>query len=120
VVLLAGEPGIGKSRIARALRERLARELHTCVRCDASPYHQTSPLRPVIAQLKRAAGFGHDDPPARKLDKLEALLAGSAENLGEVAPLFAALLSLPTGDRYPPLALSPPRQKERTLAALVD
>jgi class 3 adenylate cyclase len=120
VVLLTGEPGIGKSRLTEALRERLAGEPHTPVTFHCSPHYQTSPLHPVIEQLERAAGFASDDMPDQKLDKLEALLAQATEDIREAAPLLAALLSLPAGDHYPPLDLSPQRRRERTLEALVD
>ncbi|TIS47560.1 AAA family ATPase [Mesorhizobium sp.] len=119
VVLLAGEPGIGKSRLVRALRRRLESEPHTIVSHYCSPYHQASPLHPVIGLLERAAGFAADDLPGVRLNKLEALLALSTEDVAAV-PLLAALLSLPADDRYPPLELSPHRQKERTLEVLVD
>ncbi|MCP3395529.1 AAA family ATPase [Bradyrhizobium sp. CCGB12] len=120
VVLLTGEPGIGKSRLVRALRGRLDDEPHMPLSHYCSPHHQTSPLYPVIGLLKRAAGFAADDPSATRLDKLEALLALSTEHVIAVAPLLAALLSLETDARYPPLDMSPRRQKERTLDALVD
>jgi len=120
VVLLTGEPGIGKSRLVRALRGRLENEPHTPLSHYCSPHHQTSPLHPVIGLLERAAGFGADDAAATKLDKLEALLALSRDDVTAVAPLLAALLSLETGARYPPLDMSPHRQKERTLEELVD
>ncbi|KRQ93785.1 adenylate cyclase [Bradyrhizobium jicamae] len=120
VVLLVGEPGIGKSRLVRALRGRLENEPLTVLSHYCSPHHQTSPLHPVIGLLERAAGFTADDPAATKLDKLEALLALSSDDVTAVAPLLAALLSLETEPRYPPLDLSPHRQKERTLDVLVD
>ncbi|MBH5398732.1 AAA family ATPase [Bradyrhizobium sp. CNPSo 4010] len=120
VVLLTGEPGIGKSRLVRALRGRLANEPHTALSHYCSPHHQTSPLNPVIGLLERAAGFAADDPAAARLDKLEALLALSSDDVTKVAPLLAAVLSLETNTRYPPLEMSPHRQKERTLEALVD
>ncbi|WP_418160169.1 AAA family ATPase [Benzoatithermus flavus] len=119
VVLLAGEPGIGKSRLVSALRERLAHEPHTPLSQFCSPFHQTSALHPVIALLERAAGFARDDDPAQKLAKLEALLAQAAEGMAEAAPLLAGLLSIPTGTRYLPLSLSPPMRKERTPEALL-
>ena len=120
VVLLSGEPGIGKSRIGATLLERLAGEPHVRLRYFCSPYHSTSPMHPFISQLKRAANFEPDDPPRVKLDKLEALFAPSTKHLAEDVQLMSELLSIPTEERYPPLALSPQQKKERTLAALID
>ena len=77
VVLLSGEPGIGKSRLTAALLERLATEPHTRLRYFCSPQHTDSALYPIISQMERAAGFAHDDTAQAKLDKLDALLAQS-------------------------------------------
>ncbi len=118
VVLIAGEAGIGKSRIVAALAEHLQREPHIDLRYFCSPYHQDSALFPFIDQLGRAAGFAHDDPPASRFEKLEALLARAAPPDDDVA-LLADLLSLPPSQRHPLPNLSPQRKKERTLEALV-
>jgi class 3 adenylate cyclase len=120
IVLIAGEPGIGKSRLVAALAERIAGEPHTRLRYQCSPYHSNSALRPFISQLERAAGFKADDTSAQRLDKLKAVLAMGASQVQAIAPLFAALLSIPFGERYPPLALSPTQQRRRTLRALLD
>jgi predicted ATPase len=74
----------------------------------------------LIEQLERAAGFARNDPPGMRLDKLEALLARGTKRLDKVVPLIAALLGVPTGERYPALTFTPEVQKRRTLQALVE
>ena len=120
VVLLSGEPGIGKSRIGATLLERLTGEPHVRLRFFCSPYHSDSPLHPFVNQLKRAACFEPDDPPRIKLDNLETLFAPSTKNLAEDVQLVAELMAIPTEERYLPLKLSPEQKKERTLAVLID
>ncbi len=120
VVLLSGEPGIGKSRLLRALREQLGDEPHTPLHYQCSSCYRNTALYPVIDQLERAAGFQRDDTTEAKLNKLEELLAEGANRVEEMAPLVADLLAVPTGGRYPPLTLSPQRQKARTLEVLVE
>jgi class 3 adenylate cyclase len=117
VVLISGEPGIGKSRLTAALSEHIGTEPHTRLRYFCSSHHQDSAFYPVIVQLERAAGFARDDGPETKLDKLAALFAPAAED-GDVS-LLVELLSLPGGDRYAPLELSPQRKKELTFTALL-
>jgi class 3 adenylate cyclase/predicted ATPase len=119
VVLISGEPGIGKSRIAQAVGERLSGGPHTRLRRFCSPHHQDSALYPTITQLGRAAGFRRDDADQQRLDKLEAVLLEATSDLSEAAPLIADLLSVPTGDRYPRLNLTPQKRKEKTLRALL-
>jgi class 3 adenylate cyclase/predicted ATPase len=118
VVLVSGEAGLGKSRITAALAERLHGEPHIRLRYFCSPYYQDSALFPFIDQLGRSAGFVRDDPPAAKLEKLDALLARAAPS-DEDAAFLADLLSLPASERHPLPDLSPQRKKERTLEALI-
>ena len=117
VVLLAGEPGIGKSRLVAALQEHIEGEPHTRLRYFCSPHHQDSALHPFIAQLQRTAGFEREDTPEARLDKLRAVL--STVSTDEDVAVLAELLSIPTGDRSLPIALTPQRKKERSFNALV-
>jgi class 3 adenylate cyclase/predicted ATPase len=118
VVLVSGEPGLGKSRIAAALAECLHAEPHLRLRYFCSPYHQDSALYPFIDQLGRASGFARDDLPAAKLEKLEAVLARATPPDEDVA-LLADLLSLPVSERHPLPNLSPQRKKGQILEALI-
>jgi class 3 adenylate cyclase/predicted ATPase len=118
VVLVCGEPGIGKSRFTAELEERLQAERHLRLRYFCSPYRQDSALFPFIDQLSQAAGFARDDTPAAKLEKLEALLGLAAPPDEDVA-FLADLLSVPASERHPLPNLSPQRKKERTLEALL-
>jgi hypothetical protein len=116
VVLLSGEPGIGKSRLTVELQKRVQADTH--LRYFCSPHHQDSALYPIINQLQQAARFRHDDTDQQRLDKLEAVLA-QLNNDKDAAPLIADLLSIPTGGRYPPLELTPQKRKGKTLRALL-
>lgn len=120
VVLLAGEPGIGKSRVATTLQERLQGEPHIRLRYFCSPHHSDSALYPVITHLEHAAGFEREDGPERRLEKLEALLARSRNRFEDDLPFLAELLSLPVGNGAPALNLSPRRKKEKTFEALLN
>jgi predicted ATPase/class 3 adenylate cyclase len=119
VVLVGGEPGIGKSRLVQTVRERVGVDPHIRLRYQCSPYYTNSAFYPIITQLERAAQFARNDTAAQKLDKLETLLGQATVQVADVAPLFAALLAIPSDNRYPPLTLTPQQQKDQTLEALV-
>ena len=116
VVLLSGEPGIGKSRLTAALMERLTNELHTRLRYFCSPQHSDSALYPIISQMERSL-VSRDDTAQAKLDKLDAVLAQTATSKQDAA-LFAEMLSLPNDGRYPALNMDPRQRRRRTLEAL--
>src|SRR3954465_14897298 len=118
VVLIPAEPGVGKSRLAEVLAERIAAEPHIRMRWFCSPYHQDSALYPVIAQMERAAGFMHGDEPAARLSKLQALLAAAGPSPEDVT-LIASLHALPTATLPPLPDLTPQRKKEKTFEALL-
>ena len=117
VVLISAEPGVGKSRLAEALVERIGTEPHARLRYFCSPHHQDSALYPVIAQMERAADFLHADAPAERLIKLQTLLAPTTPPMEDVA-LIADLHSLPSAGLAPPLDATPQRKKEKTFEAL--
>jgi predicted ATPase/class 3 adenylate cyclase len=119
VVVLTGEPGIGKSHIALALEERLESEPHITLRHFCSAHHTNSALYPFIRQLERASRFERSDSPAEKFAKLEALLKRSGADADRVVAPLANLLSLPLNDRYHVPEMSPQKRKEMTLAALL-
>jgi predicted ATPase/class 3 adenylate cyclase len=119
VVLISGEPGIGKSALADVLREHVASKGYTRATYRCSPYHTNSALYPVITHLQRLWRWERDDTPAGKLDKMEKTLRKTSLPLKEVVPLFAALCSLPLPEgRYPPLGLTPQQEKQQTQDAL--
>jgi class 3 adenylate cyclase/tetratricopeptide (TPR) repeat protein len=117
VVLLSGEPGIGKSRLTAALMERLSTEPYTRLRYFCSPQHTDSALYPIISQMERAAGFAHEDTAQAKLDKLDALLARSFTPRQDAA-LLAEMLSLSYDGRYPTAELTPQQRRRKTMEAL--
>ncbi len=118
VVVLIGEPGIGKSRLAQAMLQQPAREPHTRLRYFCSPHHQASALYPFITQLEHAAGISREDMAEARLAKLEALLARSHAGAEEIG-FIAERMSIPTGDKYRLPDLTPQRRKEKTLEALL-
>jgi class 3 adenylate cyclase/predicted ATPase len=119
VVLVTGEAGVGKTRLAIALEEHIQNEPHFRQRYFCSPYRQDSALFPFVDQMARAARLAPTDPPAVKLAKLEAFLARGASSDEEIA-LLTDLMSMPSAPRRPLPNLGPQRKKERTLEALIS
>jgi predicted ATPase len=118
-VLLSGEPGIGKSRLVLAFRERLRSEDRTRVSYACSPYHASSALWPAVQQLERAARLTRDDAPAERVAKLKALLAEAVEPTGEMVAVLAELLGVPADGTLRPLNLTPQQKKARIFDALL-
>ena len=119
VVLLSGEPGIGKSRLVQTLGQQALAEGATRIEFRCSPYHQNSAFHPIIDHLQRLMGFQRDEPAESKLDKLRRMLSTYRFTEPDTLALMASLLSLPQPANARPLTLSPQKQKEETRAALV-
>lgn len=124
IVCVIGEAGLGKSRLVREIREHVLREsdneptmLHEW-RC--SPFFQNTALHPATEHLEASLQFHSEPSPAKRLDLLVAHLEEHGLSDPATVWLLASLLSLTTDDRFPPLPLSPQRQKEKTLEALLQ
>jgi class 3 adenylate cyclase/energy-coupling factor transporter ATP-binding protein EcfA2 len=120
VVLLTGDAGIGKSRLVQMLKEHIAQEPHTRWECRSAEYYQNTALFPLTDLFQRLLQFQTEDTPDEKLTQLERTLSQYRLPLEESVQLFAPLLSLPIPEnRYPPLNLSPQRQRQKTLETIV-
>jgi predicted ATPase len=120
VVLLTGDAGIGKSRLVQMLKEHVANESHVRWECRSAEHSQNTALFPLVDLFQRLWRFDAHETPRAKLAKLEHALSQYRLPLEESVQLFAPLLSLPIPeDTYPPLQLSPQRQRQKTLEILV-
>jgi len=120
VVMLAGEAGIGKSRLVQVLQDHVANEVHKRLECRGSPYHQHTALYPVTELMHRVFQWQAGTAPSAALQKLEAFLSQSLLALDETVPLLAGLLALPLpSERYSPQALTPEQQRHKTLDTLL-
>jgi tetratricopeptide (TPR) repeat protein len=119
VVALSGEAGIGKSRLVQVVTAHVASVSHRWWACRGAPTAQYSAFAPVMDLLQQMFQDQPDDPPTTKLHKLETALAVSALPLPDAVPLLAALLTVPLGDRYPPLTSTPEQQRQRTLETVL-
>src|SRR5262249_10565991 len=119
IVVLRGEAGIGKSRLVQVVKDEMIGATALRIEYRCSPYHQYSALYPVIAHLERVLAIRQDDTPEDRLRKLEEALRPSPLPLAEAVPLFATLLAVPLPAVYPSLTLTPQRQRQKTLEALL-
>ncbi len=120
IVLLCGEAGIGKSRLARDFKLAISRDLRFCLSYQCSPHHTNSAFFPIIQRLQRAVVFKTTDSLDDKLDKLEKSLQLWGSDPEKVAPLFAQLMSVPGEQRYGTMELNPQQLRQRTIEAMSE
>ncbi|HVG60494.1 MAG TPA: TOMM system kinase/cyclase fusion protein [Hyalangium sp.] len=119
-VLVTGEPGIGKSRLTRALREQIGSEPHHYLEGRCAQDARNSPLYPIVELLERLLDPARELATEARLERLKALLLEQGFELADVLPLFAPLLSLPLPAPFTPLAVSPQKQRELTHNAVLS
>jgi len=120
VVLLSAEAGVGKSRLLSALRSEIEDEPYSRILYFGSPYHRNSAFHVAVDQFRRALRFARDDSDARRLDKLEAVLAELGMSIDDHAPVLGSFLSVPAGGRYASVERSPAELKMKALASSVE
>jgi len=120
VILLTGDAGIGKSRLIQTLKDHVANEPHVRWECRSAEYYQNTALFPLVDLFQRLLRFQAQDTPDEKFGKLEQMLRQYRLPLEESVQLFAPLLSVPLpAHHYPPLNLSPQRQRQKTLETII-
>jgi class 3 adenylate cyclase/predicted ATPase/tRNA A-37 threonylcarbamoyl transferase component Bud32 len=126
VVLLIGEAGLGKSRLVHTLKQYVqehgvySSDEPPVVEWRCSPHYQNSALHPAIDFYERALGFGTEEEPQARFERMQNHLAQYDLARPETLPLWASLLSLPTPDQFPPLSLQPARQREVTFGVMLE
>ncbi len=120
VVLVMGDPGIGKTRLVQTLVADVAEQPHVLLELRCSEDHANTPLYPVVRLLWSVLSWSRGDPEDVRLEKLAAFAGQYGIPAADGVPLLASLLSLPPSPRFPVPPMSPERQKQRTLETLRD
>jgi class 3 adenylate cyclase/tetratricopeptide (TPR) repeat protein len=120
VVLITGEPGIGKSRLVDQFRTSLGTSAHSWLECFCSPFNLNTPFAPVIDVLGTASAWRGNETPKERLKVLETGLRDAGLKLDEALPLVAEILNLAVSDRYPQLVAPPELKRKRLIATLTQ
>jgi class 3 adenylate cyclase/predicted ATPase len=121
LITISGDPGIGKSRLIVTFRDRFKDSAYCPASFQCSSYHTSSPWYPIVRYLEDAADIAFDASPSRRLERLAAFVDRYLPEQSEsIVPLLAALMSIPTGNRYAPLELTPQQQMNRTFTSIVN
>ena len=120
VVLLAGEAGMGKSRLLEALAERVRQEPHRLLRCQCSPYHRNSVLFPLKTLLRHRLAVDREFSTRENMDHIRQALERVGRHSRSSALLLAELLEIPVDDTLSPIEMTPNQRKNETLAIVED
>src|SRR6516162_917264 len=119
LVLVMGEPGIGKSRLVEEFRARIRNHTHVWIECAGEQLFQSTPFHAVTQLLGQGLDWHGDESPENRLSQLERSLKRAGLKLSEAVPLIAELLDLPKPENYPPVTFTPDQRRRRLLANLV-
>jgi class 3 adenylate cyclase/predicted ATPase len=115
VVVLAGEAGIGKSRLIAELERALAAKAAASGRATCSLYHRNTSLTPILELAKQAADWEEEDPSELRAEKLDAALEQAGLSPERAIPVMREMFRLPASNRYPPPELAPEERRKLIL-----
>jgi class 3 adenylate cyclase len=118
MVLVSGEPGIGKTRILEAFRARIKADPHLWIESAGAPLFSNTPFHALIQMFNQGLGWRGDEDDTERVDRLEGALGPTGLKLGEAVPLIAEMLGLQVSEKYPLLNLAPDQRRVRLLAAM--
>ncbi|MEP7056484.1 MAG: adenylate/guanylate cyclase domain-containing protein [Caldimonas sp.] len=115
VVVLAGEAGIGKSRITHTFRERIAGESAATVLLQCSPYFSSSALYPLVRYFERVSGIAPSDSDEARIEKLARLTGSELEFPAQSFGYLLRAMGLPDGGRVPAAGGDAPKAENAAL-----
>lgn len=113
IILIRGEPGIGKSRLVQEFVTNVRDEPHNRLTFECSPYHRNTAFYPMASELRRMLQIDPETKSSLALASLEAMVESASLPGADAVPLLAEMLVIDVGTAYPRLILTPARRRER-------